>query len=330
MDIFLEELQAKLQERQQNKEDYGFKQAIEYKGLHNHTLMIYDLYHSDFFKQERKKFITNPKYDKLLEQDPREIPGDRLHEYFLDIQLRYNNHRKYLLDNFNTLDKFSPDHLHKFHELLCEHAEVLSYFDTHRFSFTLNRTGPDLFKKVIDGYNYVMDPDNNELVYFQDVMNGVWTLIHLNLPHEALVILNKVGINFDLFLRGQEDSIFIFTNTEAHIPRMAQSLDWAFAWAYRQLGNDDVSAFYLKQILTRHPKNMESGPMQIFWHTGCARILEAAVELYKLEPTEENKTEILDIIQYNYTKDCHEPNESLREMLYAIWSASRTLFNKPL
>lgn len=331
MDIFLEELQQKLQERRQNKEKYGFEPSIEYKGLHNHNLMRYELFHSNLFKQEREKFFNNPKYTALHNSSIQNRPSqDTLHNLFLDIQERYNNHRTYLLQNFNTIESFHEDQLTVFHELLCEHAIVLSHFDQNIFNFYIDRTGDELYARVIDGCRYVMDPENNELVYFQDVMNGVWTLIQLNLPHEAIIILNKIGINFDQFLKGNEESIFEFTNIEAHIPRMAQSLDWAFAWAYRQLGNDDIAAFYLDQITTRHPSQDPEDIMEIFWHTGKGRILEAAVELYKLNPSEENKTKVLSIIVNNYATVCSEPNESLREMLYAIWSASKTLFNKPL
>lgn len=324
MDLFLEELIKKLNQRRQEKHNYGFEQAVQYKGLHNHNILRYELFHSELFKVESEKFLNNTKYQNIPNN------AEVLNNLFLDIQQRYNDHREYLLNNHNTLDQFKPEHLNKFHELLCEHANVLSLFHEGLFHFHLDRTSDELYDRVINGYKYVTDPENNELVYFQDVMNGAWTLIHLNLPHEAIIILNKIGINFDAFLRGQEESIFEFTNIEAHIPRMAQSLDWAFAWAYRQLGNDDIAAFYLNQITSRHIINNPEDRMEIFWHTGKGRILEAAVELYKLQPTEENKIKILSIIVSNYEMRCDEPNESLREMLYAIWSASKTLFNKPL
>jgi hypothetical protein len=330
MSNFLEHLKTLLQDKRQNKEQYDFFKALQFKGLHNHNIMAYELVNSAFFKDYKDQFYRDPKNLDIINIDTRDSDSQSiLQQHFLKIQSKYNKHREYLLENFNTPERVKRKHLETFCELLCNHAIILDKFDPIDTKLELNRTTEECFDRVINGYKYVSDPENNELVYFQDVMNGAWTLIHLNAPQEALKLLHYMGTDFDLYLKGEKESMFQFLDSASHIPRMAQSLDWAFAWAYRQLGNTEAAAFYLEQITLRHPIYDPEDQMQIFWHTGAARLLEAAVELYKVQPTEVNKSRILDIIVNNYSYECQEPNESLREMLYAIWNATRILFYYP-
>lgn len=309
-------------EEEANSNGYTFQDASKAKAVHNHVLMAYAVLNdANYINYNTRDLLDNY------------VEGDHIanHEHaqtnFKDIQKRYNKHREQLHAANKTYDTFDIEDLSYYIDLLYEHTHVSEAFDHGRHNIDIHRFGGEFYENIINGYKYVSDPDNNELVYFQVVMGGVWTLIHIGLSDDALVILDYMSHDFKLFLENNKESIFKFLGHPAHIPRMGQSLDWAYAWAYRQLGDDENSALYLNNIIDRHPLYSKDDTTTIFWHTGINRILEAAVELYKMYPTTINKNKILSIIVHNQEQECQEAFESLRESLFAYYSAYKTLKN---
>ena len=317
MDIFLVQLENKINEKYQEikEAEFSLEYYINNKGLHHHALIKNDLVNNQEYLDSLQKynFIEDYEYDRNVEIAK---------AVWEEVRLEYNAYRKQF-ENIDVED--FNEYLQPFSEWLYKHFASSQELNVNKFYQETNRFNTQCIDNIFKGYKYVSDPENNELVYFQSVMNGVWTLIQIGLAEEALVILNYMRHDYHLFLQGNKESMFQFLDSTAHIPRMGQSLDWAFAWAFRQLENNERQAFYLNSIISRHPVYCQEERLKIFWHTGVYRILEAAVQLYRIEPTEENKTKIRSIINYNNKMHCEEHYESLREALMSL-HISREVF----
>lgn len=322
MDNYLEGLISRINQKEEdaNVNGYTYHDSVLAKGAHNHIVMAHDILNDPAYIN----YNTGELLDNYIEgaHDQNSIQSKI---NFDNIQIKYNKHREILKEGNFTPSNFDIENLEYYTHLLFEHTHTSETYDHGRHNLNIHRFGGEFYNNIVDGYKYVSDPENNELVYFQVVMGGVWTLIHIGLPEDAIVILDYMAHDFDQYLLGNKESMFEFLGHPAHVPRMGQSLDWAFAWAYRQLDNKETCSYYLNQIMDRHPVYSKNQENEIFWHTGINRILEAAVELYKIFPTEENKTKILSIIVFNQTQECQESFESLRESLFAYYNVYRTL-----
>lgn len=292
------------------------------KGLHNHVEIANEFLNSSYYQSRIPEFKQY-----FLERF-----GDVNEHHAHDQIVKYNNE---LGEEFNRVrianedkDFFNLEDLTEYVELYTKHFASSHIIGGYPFRFPVDRFGDHYLNEIINAYNYIFYPNQYEICYFQTCMSAIWTLIHVGMSHYAVKILDKIREDFSNFLETNQ-SIFLFLDNEAHIPRHAQTTDWAYAWAHRQLGNNIMAVHHLKQIVSRHPINIADDKFKVFWHTGVARILEAAVQVYKLEPTEENFLSLQGIIKGNHELECQEHTESLREMLMAIYSYTKVIHNYP-
>mgnify|MGYP000094079100 CR=1 FL=1 len=296
--------------------------ASHRKGLHNHVELAHQFLTSKYYQSRI------PEFEQYFHERFGEIDIHNTHNQIVE----YNSE---LGEEFNKVrianaDKefFDLEDLKEYVELYTKHFAASHVIGGYAYRFPIDRFDDYNLQEIIDAYNYIFYPDRYEICYFQTCLSAIWTLIHVGMSDYAIRILDKIREDFSSFLETGQ-SIFLFLDNEAHIPRHAQTTDWAYAWAYRQLGNNTQAVYHLKQIVSRHPINVKNDRFKVFWHTGVARILEAAVQVYKLEPTEENFLSLQGIIKSNHELECQEHTESLREMLMAIYSYTKLIHNYP-
>jgi hypothetical protein len=299
------------------------EKAAHRKGLHNHPLTELSFMSSNFYRERYDEL--NAEILPWFENVQMENRYEALNEYYQSLGKKYNE----LRESQKDLEEYGLEQIVGFSELYARHfhAQAASSDFPHRFP--IERSNESYRNDVILAYNYAMYPDQHEICYFQDTLGAVWTLVHVGMAHYALPIMRKLTEDFNTFMETGKTN-YPFLDHEPHWARFCQSTDWAYAWIYRQLGQIELFSEHLQGIINRHPLYAnENGneKLQIFWHTGVARILEAAVQLHKIKPTEENKKKLNDIFKYNHQMECQEHNESLREMLMAIYTYGLEIYN---
>jgi tetratricopeptide (TPR) repeat protein len=87
--------------------------------------------------------------------------------------------------------------------------------------------------------------------------------------------------------------------------------------AYKENEQPDLAITAYKKAVNanRDPELFKLGVAKIFYHMGINRILEAATELYILEPTEENKKEVKELFLECVSTEIDDTFEALLETL---------------
>ena len=323
MDNLLKEIiQAFDIKRSQLVETDTMEAGLERKGVHNHIRIEHKFVTSEFF--ENKKTELEVEFNQFfMGWDPYDL-GDRMREYNELLGKEYNELRE---SQFNLdLDEYGLDQMKGFIDLFARHYGASIMLQNNVFRFPIDRTDDYHRQSIIEAYNYLFYPDQHEVCHFQETLAGVWTLIHNGLAHYALPMMRKIDEEYSQYFE-TGNTIYTFLDYEPHWARFGQSSDWASAWIHRQMGNTHLYIEKLNSIINRHPLYSTDERFTVFWHTGVARLLEAAVCLYEVQPTEENKNKLNDIFKYNHRMECQEHTESLREMLMAIYSYANLIYN---
>lgn len=321
MDNLLKEIiQAFDVKRSQLMGNDTMEKGLHRKGVHNHVQIEYQFFNSEFFKNKISEL--RDEFDQFFAgYDPHNL-GERMHEYNQMIGAEYNQIRESQKD----LQDFGLDQMKGFIDLFARHYGASILLQQNIYRFPIDRTDDYHKQSVIDAYNYMFYPNESEVCHFQETLAGVWTLIHNGLAHYALPMMRRIDEEYSQYFETGK-TIYTFLDYEPHWARFGQSSDWASAWIHRQMGNDHLYIEKLNSIINRHPLYSTDDRFKVFWHTGVARLLEAAVCLYEVQPTEENRQKLNDIFKYNHQLECQEHTESLREMLMAIYSYANKVYN---
>ena len=294
--------------------------GLHRKGVHNHVRIEHKFATSEFFKNKIPELRAE--YDQFFEGwDPYNL-GNRIYEYNDVIGKEFNALRESQLD----LEEYGLDQMKGYIDLFARHYGASILLQDNIYRFPIDRSDDYHKQTVIDAYNYMFYPDQHEVCHFQETLAGVWSLIHNGLARYALPMMRRIDEEYEQYFETGK-TIYTFLDYSPHWARYGQSSDWASAWIHRQMGNNHLYIEKLNSIIGRHPLYSTDDRFTVFWHTGVARLLEAAVCLYEVQPTEENKKKLNDIFKYNHQLECQENTESLREMLMAIYSYANLIYN---
>ena len=293
--------------------------GLHRKGVHNHVRIEHKFATSEFFKNKIPELRAE--YDQFFEGwDPYNL-GNRIYEYNDVIGKEFNALRESQLD----LEEYGLDQMKGYIDLFARHYGASILLQDNIYRFPIDRSDDYHKQTVIDAYNYMFYPDQHEVCHFQETLAGVWSLIHNGLARYALPMMRRIDEEYEQYFETGK-TIYTFLDYSPHCARYGQSSDWASAWIHRQMGNNHLYIEKLNSIIGRHPLYSTDDRFTVFWHTGVARLLEAAVCLYEVQPTEENKKKLNDIFKYNHQLECQENTESLREMLMAIYSYANLIY----
>ena len=208
--------------------------------------------------------------------------------------------------------------------LLVEHLK-----DEYQFRYSVNSWYNDLedtLKKLKSTLNlsnqinkYKNDPETGGLksnVWNSALMTSIWNCVYAGLYEEGFYLIETIEnlINkIDKFK--PKNSVFKNVLDQPTPGRFIMSLYFAKAQLYLQQKEYKKAEECFETITQLYINKGNHPQYEVYWFNGLNRVTEAAIEVYKLNPTEENKNRAIDYyLSSTYDYDI-EPTEATRERL---------------
>jgi hypothetical protein len=154
--------------------------------------------------------------------------------------------------------------------------------------------------KTYDGWNSTLMPT-------------LWACVYAGLIEEGLFISNTIeNLIYKIYKNSPKNGVFLTVLDQPPSGRFLMSIHFAQALLYKNSKKLDLAEKYYEKIVQMY-KWKGNSPYEIFWTNGLNRITEAAIEVYKLNPTEENKNRAIDYYLSSCSSDDIEPTEATRE-----------------
>lgn len=286
---------------------HGVK-AIDYiskkYATHNHYKLVVDLSRTSFFKRSTKK-VTFPK-EGYIELEPLR---DKLYEYNALLSKKLTKKTLFqVLDLLvNHLCERGPNDEGAFWRYNANH-----WVDKERTLEWLEYS-LDLCNQI---NKYKSDPETNGILvntWNNKFTQALWACVYGGLTEEGLYIIQTVE---DLIRKIKDNKpkscVFKGVLDQPTYGRFMMSLYFAKAQIYLQLNElDKAEAAF--EFIARLYRGKYDSEFEVYWTTGLNRVTEAAIEVYKLNPTEENKQRAIDYYQSTCFTDLLEPTETVRE-----------------
>lgn len=262
---------------------------------HNHYTLSLEFAQTEFYKNIQKELPS-----KVLTWDETLVVYEKIKEELVQINNKIFKTNK--LDNTSlfailegltrhmcALDKSSPDYfrfgIDRWGEPIIEDQldKLTSTFEA------LNTIKENIDKPNIGGFKYK---------YWNNVMTDIWACSYTGLYEEALYL---IGILEKLIIKLTEEEIdnpvFPLVLDQNTNGRFLMSLYMLRTKIYIAQGKIDLAIKDYETIVSyneTNPNLPSSNPYKIWWFTGLNRVTEAAIELYKLNPTEERKKQCIE------------------------------------
>jgi len=215
---------------------------------------------------------------------------------------------KQLLEEIGEIDKkfldLSYDQFLKSYELFMRYIELLPKassingqfrwgitkdFEIEKYSERFEKNRKDLLNCL--EYAKKNDFTEMETINFHFVISNIWKLLELERYEDAEVLIDLIVKIFEISLNEDTKGIpFSVFGDDEHILwgwcRRYMSILIAAGTLYYHQNRISKSIECYKKILDLGNDGVHTG---IFYYVGINRQLESAVQLYKLQPTEENK-----------------------------------------
>ena len=251
--------------------------------------------------------------------------------------------------------------------LLTDHQMCDYHFQVNRWSYvTYGKTREESYDKIPHGmelaksmYEVIDNPDKKTdlQVDWNIFAQRGWKATNAGLKEEAIYVWEAgktfltsvekklkekeepVNLLFDFFHHGLKNG------SSSHAPylgRYSLSTNLALAKAYQFQGRlEEAKELYI-HCISLHPsgnalhptvqKNSAPGVHVSYW-SGYNRILEAAIEWYKIEESEEEKQKIRQIVlsiffHQRLTSSCNEKTDAVREALLNVYMILRDIYGE--
>lgn len=243
-------------------------------------------------------------------------------------------HLEWMQSLFTKIQEYGIDVLDEglFHEVSLRWADYIlaegkTYGDNfYRFgpNHLTHKDGLEVLNKLYEKYNKCLISDYPEELHFQNICAGLWTLCDANKPEDILTIGNyyldlvrdRDSFIYEIFIsetrRGTFDNPY----------RSEMSLSWPVAQTLKHIGRFEDA----KEIYRNLKRNFDTG--HVNWQPGINRALEAGVELYKLEPTEENKQWCFNVIHTLSGYTIENNLEALNEIFLVFYMIYKHIYNR--
>lgn len=283
--------------------------------IHNHYTLSLDFAKTEFFKKVKK---TLP--NKIFTWEEALITYEGVKEEL--VQINENLLKNNKLDNSSlyqvldglarhmcALDKNNPDHFRFGIDKWRTEEVINTQLDRLASSLeVINTIEKNLDKPDIGGFKYK---------YWNDLMTDIWACAYTGLFPEALYCLNILEkLIIKLTEEEGENPVFPLVLDQGTNARFLMSVYMLRTKIYVAQGKIDLAIKDYETIASYYefdPLNLSNRPYKIWWFTGLNRVTEAAIEIYKFNPTEENKQRC---IEY-YINCCkfgpYDNTESTRE-----------------
>ena len=303
--------------------------------LHPHTEWAVNFYRSKYFQNNNKiksfkdkvglidnkdrplKFETQAKINlnKLakIEESLSNVPTDKVEDFMLksldvhsDIfSLGMCQYR----GEFQYLSRFA----------MCKPLHIRFEHEFNEFKETVN---------IIKKYNKtgilnLTSPQEHLRTTYHEMLGVLWGMSEIGLGAEVLEGI-EVLLEFETLCGKQkrnEDQFWPTIDLASGSLRRRMTLLFVKSNIYKGLGDDEERIKVLKEIINLHPSVCDFRP--IHYYVGLNRLTEAALSLYKLQPTNSNKNTILEYYK-GVTPQQHDLYESPRERALLTFEILKT------
>ena len=180
--------------------------------------------------------------------------------------------------------------------------------------------------------SYTLDPEttgvSGEKSWNREIMGSIWACVYGGLIEEGLYIIQTIE---DLIFKIHSQSglptncVFPTVLDQSTPGRFLKSLRMPKARLYMSNGELKKAEATFKSIVDLCMFTNDS-KYRVYWDNGLNRITEAAIEVYNLNPTQENKDRCLDFY-YKSTNTTIEPTEAVRERCLITYMLMRDVLN---
>ena len=267
---------------------------------HNHYILTNDFMETEFFKSN---------YNKII---PRNL-----------LEIRDN-----IIDLHSKVDKTQPlevEFLNSLLILLVEHIKGGSYIFRFGVGYWSNDVIARTLNKLEEGIKicnvlnqYKDDPETNNFTiegWNSSILGSLWACLYTGLIDEGMYIVNTLD-KFLTKIATYQSNNLVFPEVKLdYIGRHALSLYMVKAQFHLILNETEKAKETFNYITQFHNQKGNNPYFKVWWITGLNRLTEAAIEVYKLEPTEENKNRAMDYYLDSIKTEWLEHTETVRERL---------------
>lgn len=281
---------------------------------HNHYKLSADFVRTDLFKEILDK--VDPK--ELSKLELREVQ-EQARDELVEVMLKVEN---------LTHDELTYESLKPILPIFAKHIIGNKYQESNIFRFNANPflTPDRIFSHIeialtqCNQINEVKDdPENGGLkfnTWNREMMGAIWACVYAGLIDEGFYIIQTLE---DLIYRINENQptncVFKTVLDQPTLGRFLMTLYMAKARLYLQTGDvkgaEECFEFICSMFRKEGPKRKK---YYIYWFCGLNRVLETAIEVYKLNPTPQNRERCFEfyIQSAEYSRGI-EPTETVRE-----------------
>ena len=286
----------------------------ENHATHNHYKLSADFVRTDLFKD----VLDGVNLDSLSKVDKREVQ-EQVRDELVKIMVQVEKLDPSEL-TYEVLEPILP--------LFAKHIIGNKYEVHNIFRFNSNPflTPDRIFNHIetaltqCNQINEVKnDPENGGLAFNtwnREMMGAIWACVYAGLIDEGLYLVETLeNLIYRINENEPKNCVFKTVLDQPTLGRFLMTLYMAKARLYLQTGDnkkaEECFEFIASMFRKEGPKRKQ---YYIYWFTGLNRVLEAAIEVYKLNPTPENKQRCFDYyIQSAEFAPGIEPTETTRE-----------------
>ena len=280
-----------------------------YNSTHNHYRLTVDFFNTNLYKDNieiRKKRDLEEIRDNLYKLNSQIIQSKSLNKesltpflYLLVDHLKENYKFRYYVNTWKVNFKRALDNL-KLNLDLCN--KLNEYKDD-----------PESGGVVIDSF------DNSYLksqLWNVSTMPTIWACVYVGLVEEGLYMIETLEQLIDKIYKFKpKNCVFPTVLDQNNSGRYVMTLNFAKAQIYLQQKEYKKAEECFELIVQLYNKKGNHSKYKVYWPNGLNRVTEAAIEVYKLNPTEENKNRAIDYYLSSMVTSDIEPTEATRERL---------------
>jgi tetratricopeptide (TPR) repeat protein len=172
---------------------------------------------------------------------------------------------------------------------------------------------------------YKDDPETGGVksnIWNSALMTSIWNCVYAGLYEEGFYLIetienliNKLGDYESIHKKRPTNCVFKNVLDQGTLGRFIMSLNFAKAQLYLYLKQPQKAEECFETITQLYNGKGNHPKYKVYWHNGLNRVTEAALEVYKLNPTEENKNRAIDYYLSSTFDSNIEPTEATRERL---------------
>lgn len=185
----------------------------------------------------------------------------------------------------------------------------------------------NMLSLLYDTYNSIRNDNYPEFFKYQNLCRGLWMLTTAGYTSDVIEIVEF--FKKELLTDGSKllklyDGDSGGNRSIDNRWRVVMSMSWPLAQCYKHIGDFESAKKVYRDITTYNVYG------KLLWYTSTNRVLEAGIELYKLEPTEENKQWCYDTYYQISNLNLQNNQEALDERLMVSYMFYEEVIGKEL